>query len=150
MISEKMNSGISIIVCCYNGAARIDETLNFIFALKIPAGFSCEVILVDNNSTDDTKLIAFAAHKKYSGSEIMFRLVPEYEAGLTSARRKGIQESKYPLILFCDDDNHLDSNYVAAAKQIFDDNPGIGIVGGWSKPKLMVNPGSWIRIFIRR
>ena len=139
--------GISIIICCYNSAARINETLEYIFSLNIPGDFFCEVILVDNNSTDNTKHVALTAQQKYSHGEIDFRIVAEYSPGLTSARSKGIQESKYELVLFCDDDNHLDPNYVMLAKQIFNEDASVGIIGGWSKPKLPVNPGEWIKDF---
>src|SRR5687768_14977198 len=88
-------TGVSLVICCYNSALRLNETLECIFCLNIPVDFSCEVILVDNNSTDNTRLVALAAQQKYSHNEINFKVVAEPTPGLTSARRRGVQESKY-------------------------------------------------------
>ena len=96
----KLKSGISIIICCYNSASRIAETLRNIFAVHIPTNFNYELIIVDNNSTDETKLVAWDAFEKYCQRGIHFRIIDENTPGLTSARKKGIQEAKYQLILF--------------------------------------------------
>lgn len=141
---KKMTSGISIIICCYNSAGRINETLRFIFALNVPNDLFCEVIIVDNSSNDNTAMVALDASKKYGHTGIDFRLVHEQTPGLTAARRKGVQESKYDLIVFCDDDNHLDPNYIEQAYHVMNNDPEIGIAGGWVKPKLPFYPGKWI------
>ena len=53
-----MISGISIIICCFNSASRIEETLRHVFSLSVPENLSCEILLVNNRSTDNTKEVA--------------------------------------------------------------------------------------------
>ncbi len=136
--------GISVIICCYNSASRIEETLKFAFNLKALKYFFCEIILVDNNSTDTTKLIALQSYKNYGRADSRFKIVDEPSPGLTSARKRGMDEAQYDLVLFCDDDNHLSSDYLINAKRIFDEHTNIGIAGGWCRPKFPFYPGKWI------
>lgn len=142
-----MINGVSIIICCYNSASRIEETLKSIFNLDIPSEFLCEVIVINNNSTDETLKVAQAATKTFGTGLMSFKIVEEQRPGLTFARNKGIEESSYDLILFCDDDNHLDKGYLRAAQKVFASHKEVGIAGGWSKPKFSSNPGLWIEDF---
>lgn len=139
-----MQEGVSVIICCYNSASRIAETLAFAFKLNVPKNYFYEIILVDNNSTDATKIVALESHRNFGKVDPKFKIVDESKLGLTSARKKGIDEAKYGLVLFCDDDNHLRNDYLLHAKIIFDKHPSIGIVGGWCRPKFPFYPGKWI------
>lgn len=142
-----MINGISIIICCYNSVSRIEETLQHAFALTLPKDFLYEIILVDNNSSDTTRVVALEANRKFNRREIEFIVVVEPQQGLTFARKKGLEVSKYELILFCDDDNHLDINYLVEGKKLFEENSKLGIAGGWCKPKLAQSSGRWIEDF---
>jgi glycosyltransferase involved in cell wall biosynthesis len=139
-----MINGVSIIVCCYNSASRISETLQHIFKLIVPESLSCEILLIDNCSTDNTQVVAGQVNKEFNHKKIDFRIIEERNPGLSEARKRGVAESKYDLLLFCDDDNHLDDDYLIAAVDIFIRNLEVGIVGGWCKPKLPFYPGKWI------
>jgi glycosyltransferase involved in cell wall biosynthesis len=139
--------GISIVVCCYNSASRIDETLKYAFSLNIPQGWEFEILVVDNNSTDSTKDVAENAFRRYGRGVMHCSVIHEPIAGLASARQRGVRESQFDCILFCDDDNHLEMNYLKEVKKIFDENPAIGIIGGWCRPSLTVTPGKWIEDF---
>ena len=50
--------GISIIICCYNSAKRLHETLKHLALQQVSDTIHWEVILVNNNSTDATTQIA--------------------------------------------------------------------------------------------
>ncbi len=138
--------GASVIICCYNSALRIDETLKYALAIKVPNGYGCEVLVIDSNSSDNTKLAAEKAFAKYGTDTFLFRIIKEPTPGLTSARQLGIRESRFNLLLFCDDDNHLEENYLIEAKKIFENNPALGIIGGWCRPKLTAKPR--VRVWI--
>lgn len=139
--------GISIIVCCYNSELRIDETLKHAFVLQVPEGYECEILLIDNNSSDGTQVTAIEAFSKYHQTFIDFRIIKEPRAGLTFARQRGITESKYNILLFCDDDNHLEQNYLIEAIKILKEKPMVGIIGGWCKPKLQIITSKWLEDF---
>lgn len=124
--------GISIIICCYNSANRISETLKYIAEQKVISKIKWEVIIVDNNSNDNTSSVALFEWKKYR-SEVPFKIITEEKQGLAAARHKGVKESNFDFLLFCDDDNWLCENYVSTAFKIMNNNPKIGILGGCSE-----------------
>lgn len=136
-------NGVSVIVCCYNSASRIEETLNFIAQQKIIDLIFWEVIVVNNASKDSTKeKVNQFIHNL--NDNLQFRLIDEQLPGLINARNCGIRNATYDLIIFCDDDNHLDENYVETAFQLMNRLPNVAIAGGWCKPKLSLDPGKWI------
>jgi glycosyltransferase involved in cell wall biosynthesis len=122
--------GVSIIICCYNSAARLEKTLTCIYAQR-NLTFPVEIIVVDNNSTDDTSIVASMVRSK-ADTNITQNVVLEPKAGLSFARDKGILHSKYEYIIFCDDDNLLEENYVSIAYELMQSNLKIGIAGGQS------------------
>jgi glycosyltransferase involved in cell wall biosynthesis len=140
-------NGVSIIICCYNGAARIGETLTCLARQRLPASFPCEVILVDNNSNDETVEVASHVWEKAANQEIRFRIVKEEKQGLSFARRTGLHAATFPIVIFCDDDNHLEDTYVQNAATLFTQKPDIGIAGASISPKFKVQPGSWVKDF---
>jgi glycosyltransferase involved in cell wall biosynthesis len=140
--NNRMN-GVSVIMCCYNSAERIEETLDFLYAQKIKGDFPWEIIIVNNASTDNTKELVTRIQQTHR-DPYRLCLVDELSPGLSSARKKGVAESTYDLLIFCDDDNHFDDNYVDEAFRLMSQKPEVGIAGGWAKPKLPFYPGKWI------
>jgi glycosyltransferase involved in cell wall biosynthesis len=132
--------GVSIIVCCYNSAARLPATLNQLSLQKVPLNIPWEIILVNNASIDNTPEVALIEQEKFNLLNITFRIVEEPIPGLTFARKKGIEEANYNILIFCDDDNHLDVNYIKEAMAFFDAYHDVGIAGGKSLPVYEVNP----------
>ena len=57
----------------------------------------------------------------------------EQNPGLANARLKGIQESAYDILLFCDDDNWLASDYLSFALPILQNDKQIAVLGGIGK-----------------
>jgi glycosyltransferase involved in cell wall biosynthesis len=136
-------NGISVIVCCYNSAARIAETLKYLARQKINSSVPWEVIVVNNASSDSTRAIAATSWKENDGHQ-NFQIVEQPIPGLASARQKGVEVSRYDFIIFCDDDNHFEPNYVEEAFHLMIHRDEVGIAGGWVKPKLPFYPGKWI------
>lgn len=138
---ERIN-GISVIICCYNSSKRIVPTLEYL--LKQDFTMPWEVVLVDNASNDDTSLVAQQIWDTESLT-IPLRIAFEQQSGLSYARKKGLNESKYELIVFCDDDNWLASDYLSNAFRIFDANKNIGICGGLGSPEFEISPPFWFK-----
>jgi glycosyltransferase involved in cell wall biosynthesis len=125
--------GVSVIVCCYNSALKIEMVLNHLTG-QIINDICCEVILIDNASTDNTGEIARAVWHKTGPKRIDFRVVPEPLPGLSNARLKGITAASFEFLIFFDDDNWLDENYIKNIYKLFKANPGVGIIGGLGSP----------------
>jgi len=136
--------GVSIIICCYNSAQRLPDTLKAISQLNQCKDISWEVILVDNISTDDTAEVAQAEWNKYQINGVNFSIVTENKAGLNFARHKGAQLSKFNWLLYCDDDNWLDADYFTNFKKIIDNNQELKMVCcGISEAVYEKAPSKW-------
>lgn len=123
------NEGISVIVCCYNSTSRIEPTLQHLLKQKTDGSFNWEVIVIDNNSTDDTALFAEKLLAK-AENPVSNRVVFEPKPGLSNARNKGFEEATYNIVLMVDDDNSLCPDYLQGIWKAFKKNPNAGMVGG--------------------
>jgi glycosyltransferase involved in cell wall biosynthesis len=126
-----VSNGISVIICAHNSAERLPPTMQAL--ARCTAEFPVEIILVDNNSTDDTAERAKAAWHDCGNICFAFKIIRESQAGLSYARRAGVRAASFDVILFCDDDNWLAEDYLINAVRIMQD-PTIGAAGGCSSP----------------
>ncbi|QHV97438.1 glycosyltransferase [Spirosoma endbachense] len=124
-----MQNGVSIVICTYNGASRLEPTLRHIAQQKVPSDVNWEVLLIDNASTDDSAQTAFQLWKELACTT-PFRVLHQPIKGLSYARDMGFSEAQYEYILMCDDDNWLDNDYVSYAYKIMQSHPILGVLGG--------------------
>jgi glycosyltransferase involved in cell wall biosynthesis len=120
---------------------RITDTLSYLDLQKTTIPW--ELIIVDNNCTDQTvsKVKNFI---RVSNTLINnTKIVAESKAGLNYARLKGVATSYFKFVLFCDDDNWLNENYLQNAYDFLINNNDYGIVGGNGIEKCEVNPPDW-------
>lgn len=117
-----------MIICCYNSTQRISETLRHLGAQK--ATVSWDIVLVDNASTDGTTETAMKIWSEQSRPATL-AVVHESQPGLSHARAAGIEAATAPIVIFCDDDNWLDANYVQRVHELMTQFPDAGIIGGW-------------------
>lgn len=122
-----LKDGISVTICCYNSGWIIKRCLQALKAQIVREGLSWEIILVDNNCTDNTVTEALSAMEE---SDIDFRIVNEPTPGLLNARKKGISKVQYAYTIYCDDDNLLCPKYVDTMYGILASNTQIGAAGG--------------------
>lgn len=137
-----MKPGVSIIICCYNSAERLPETLRHLALQEVPTNILWEVIVVNNASTDDTVEVAAHEWAKYNLS-IPLRIIEQPKAGLSNARDKGFEMAAYEYCLFCDDDNWLQNDYVKLAFETMESDPMIGAAGGQGEAVFETNRPSW-------
>src|SRR5258708_22362717 len=123
-------NGVSVIVCCFNSSLRLHETLLHLSLQKTSESLLWEIVLVDNASTDNTKEVARRNWKEYGKSSVPLKIIDQPIQGLSFARAKGIEVSAYDILIFCDDDNWLESNYVQNAFSLVNSDLHIGALGG--------------------
>lgn len=109
---------ISFIVPAYNEEALLALCLKSI--IEEAGGINYELIVVDNNSTDNTAEVA-----RGCGA----RVISEPRKGVTRARQAGLQAAKYDLVAFIDADNQLPSGWLDIAFNAFN-RPGVIAVSG--------------------
>jgi glycosyltransferase involved in cell wall biosynthesis len=129
----------SVIICTHN--PRIDYFERCLSGLKaqILAPKVWELIVVDNASQPDQ-----APHPDLSWHP-RGRIVFEKQLGLTPARLRGISEAREELLVFVDDDNVLDPDFLSAAIGIAKEKPFLGAWSGQCRPDFETAPPEWTR-----
>ncbi len=100
---------LSIIICTYNRDKYIYTTLEKIAHNPFPTD-DYEIVLVNNNSTDETAEKCQLFNTSYP--EVTFRYFLETQQGLSHARNRGIEEAQGDWLVFLDDDAFVDSTYL--------------------------------------
>lgn len=109
---------ISLIIPAYNEEEQLESCLNAIARLK---PFPHEVIVVNNNSTDQTAAIA----RRYP----FVKLINEPRQGVVNARSRGFDAASGEIIGRIDVDTRLPSDWTAQVERIFV-NEAIDAVSG--------------------
>ncbi|WP_298287504.1 glycosyltransferase [uncultured Lutibacter sp.] len=138
-----INPSISVIICCYNSSKLICKTLDHIGKQVLKREDSFEVIIVDNASTDETAVTANKFWNDNYYDKALLTIINENKQGIAYARKSGVLASKSDILLFCDDDNWLDKNYISIALKYMKSNPKIGVLGGHNDGYLEIEEPVW-------
>lgn len=128
------NKGVSVIICCYNSAARLPETLRHLAGQNVPANIPWEVLVINNASKDNTVDVAKQCWQQFQVPNAVFKIIEEPRPGQMHARKRGAIAAAYECIIFCDDDNWLHQDYVRLAKEMLEKNAAFGAGGGQNVP----------------
>lgn len=131
---------VAIVISTYNRCDMLPEAIASVLAQEAK-GVRYELIVVDNNSTDDTKSVVEGFIARY-GSVV--RYVLERKQGLSHARNAGIAATNAPIIVFTDDDVRAASDWVINIKRAFDQHPKADFVGGKVLPRWNQPPPAWL------
>lgn len=123
---------ISVVICTYNRDKFIGESLNCLAKQDLSPG-AFEIIVVDNNSTDNTASIVKKFIEAHPGLNI--RYVSETNKGLSFARNRGIEEAKGPVITYIDDDAEATPGFLQSIVNFMQADQTIAGVGGKVIPK---------------
>ncbi|MBE9139437.1 glycosyltransferase family 2 protein [Nodosilinea sp. LEGE 07088] len=137
-----MTMHLSVIICTHNPRKSYIE--NVIDSLKAQTSpfQHWELILVDNASDEYLK---DKINLKWHPNS---RFIREEKLGLTSARLAGIRESQAETLVFVDDDNVLDVNYIEEVIRISNEFPFLGAWGGQIFGKYEVPPPEWAEPYL--
>ncbi len=135
---------ISVVICCYNSASRIEPTLRHLAGQAGLSPDEWEIILVDNNSTDGTSELARGLWAQFQ-IHVPFRVVKEEKPGQLYARLRGVSEAQTELITFVDDDNWLEPHWLRNAIDIMATHPEVGALGGSIEAHYQQEPPDWIK-----
>ncbi|HGE70495.1 TPA: glycosyltransferase [Candidatus Poribacteria bacterium] len=116
------NVPVTIGLCVKNCADTIRETLNCIIGQDYPHEL-IEVIVVDDQSSDDTIPIVIKTLSNYS---INFKVLSTNGKGLGFARQLVVKNASGKYILWVDGDMILPNNYIMQQVKFMEQNPEVG------------------------
>jgi glycosyltransferase involved in cell wall biosynthesis len=125
-----MKKGVSILICSFNGAQRLPQTIRHLALQIVQSDLEWEIIVVDNASTDRTSEVARREWSKYHLPHVGFSVLTESRPGKINALAAGTSRCKYEYYIICDDDNWLCDSYVQTTYEVLESDPRIGAVGG--------------------
>lgn len=130
----------SVAICTYNGETRLPLVLDRLLNQKQTESLNWEILVIDNNSTDQTAKVVQVYQSKFSQLSPKIRYYFEPKQGIAFARRLAIKQSKSPLIGFLDDDNFPSHFWVYQAYLFSQIYPKSGAYGSQINPLYEVNP----------
>lgn len=122
----------TIIICTYNGGARISGVLEKILRQGKSLEVIDKIVVVDNNSSDNTREVVL----RYSVNRPCVKYVFEGAPGLSNARRAGVNVANTEWIIFLDDDNYITPHWLENVVNYTRNHPMVGAFNGAVIPKL--------------
>jgi glycosyltransferase involved in cell wall biosynthesis len=132
---------VSVVVPTHNRSALLARTLDSLMGQT--GGIRYEIVVVDNNSQDDTRTLV----EGYTAAASNIRYLFEGRPGVSHARNTGVANARADLIAFIDDDVEAEPTWLAEIVRALEAHPDVDCVGGairarWSEP-----PPRWLTPF---
>jgi glycosyltransferase involved in cell wall biosynthesis len=137
---------ISVIISTYNRCGLLRRALGSLDGMTVPLDVAWELVVVDNNSTDETKAVCESFQQR-SGRQFQYLFEPRQ--GKSFALNRAVEQSQGEILAFTDDDIWVDPNWLVEILQTFDrfQCAGLGgrVVPVWSSkpPKWYVSEGPY-------
>lgn len=129
----------TIAIPTYNGSSRLPELLKRLQNQTNTEHISWEILVVDNNSTDNTaELIKSYQADWHRPYQLKYTFEPQQ--GAAYARKRAVEEANSQLIGFLDDDNYPQPDWVAQAYAFAEKHPQAGAYASQIHPEWEVEP----------
>src|SRR6185437_14586745 len=130
---------VTVAICTYNRARSLERALESIARMTVPSKTNWELVVVNNNCTDETDRII----EKFA---TMLPLRREFEPrmGLSNARNRAIEAARGAYIVWTDDDVIVDRNWLDAYLEGFRRWPDGAIFGGKILPRFEEPVPRWL------
>jgi glucosyl-dolichyl phosphate glucuronosyltransferase len=133
---------ITVILCTYNRCASLPRALASVAASELPSAVKWEVLVVDNNSTDETRAVVEEFCRLHPGR---FRYLFERRQGLSQARNAGIREARGEVLAFMDDDVTVEPSWLLNLTANLQGTEWAG-AGGRILPERSFSPPPWLSL----
>ena len=111
-----MNTAYTVALCTHNHADRLVRTLEDLAKLNVPR-LPWEFLIIDNGCSDGTPEL-LARHTWPAGWQV--RVVREEKLGLSNARNRAIADARGEYVIFMDDDETADPDWLCAYERLID------------------------------
>jgi len=131
---------ITVVLCTYNRCKILPQALESILGSTLPSSIAWEVLVVDNNSTDQTREVVEEFCRRCPGR---LRYAFESQQGLSRARNLGIREARGAITAFMDDDVVVEAGWLQTLTSSLHDGKWAG-AGGSVVPQWTSSPPDWL------
>jgi glycosyltransferase involved in cell wall biosynthesis len=131
---------IDLLIPTHNRSALLRRTLASVLAARVPDGATRAVMVVDNNSRDDTRAAVAEFEAAFGGA---LRYLHEPVAGKSRALNRGVAACTGDVVGMIDDDEELDAAWFEEVARAFAD-PAVDYITGPCMPKWEVDPPQWL------
>lgn len=131
---------ITVILCTYNRSKSLERALASVAGSILPESTEWQVLVVDNNSKDDTRKVVSEFTMLHPGR---FAYLFEPHPGKSFALNAGISASTADILAFMDDDVEVDPYWLHNLTAKFLDGPWSG-TGGRILPEKGFVPPQWL------
>src|SRR5215467_10723905 len=125
-MEDRIIMHINVILCTYNRSASLRNALTSAAGLALSESVEWEVLVVDNNSSDQTRDVIEDFCKQYPGR---FRYLFEPKPGKSNALNAGIREARGDLLAFTDDDVTFDPMWLQNLTVALSNREWVGVGG---------------------
>lgn len=132
---------ITVAICTWNRARLLDQTLESLSQMKVPASLDWEVVVVDNNSTEHAVPLVLNGWRKI----LPLKTAIEREVGHSAARNRAVSMAEGDYIVWTDNDVHVAENWLVAYRNAFREYPDHAFFGGPIRPVFESGQPEWIR-----
>jgi glycosyltransferase involved in cell wall biosynthesis len=133
---------ITVILCTYNRPESLARALQSVAASILPCTVEWEVLVVDNNSNDQTSEVGAEFCRRYPGR---FRYVVEPRQGKSHALNTGLRQAKGDILAFMDDDVIVEPTWLGNLTANLHGDEWAGS-GGRILPEPGFSPPHWLEI----
>jgi len=141
MTSAAKEPEVSVVIGTYNRCDVLQGALESLLT-QDSGGTGYEVIVVDNNSTDDTRIMVENLRDKLGCKNLIYCF--ERTQGVSHARNRGITAARGRLIAFTDDDIRPAHNWIATVREGFNKFPNADCIGGRVLPQPKTEFPGWL------
>ncbi|MDZ8109988.1 MAG: hormogonium polysaccharide biosynthesis glycosyltransferase HpsE [Nostoc sp. DedQUE12a] len=129
---------VTVAIPTYNGAIRLPQILDKLVTQTGVQNLKWEILIVDNNSSDNTSEVIQNYQKLYGSCHLRYSF--EKEQGAAFARLRAVREARGELIAFLDDDNLPAPDWLAEGYAFGLEYPQAGVWSGQIHGDFEVKP----------
>lgn len=119
---------VDIVICTYNRAEKLKDTIQSIYNADIPDNVNARIIIVDNNSTDNTRELIEKYFQDDFGVDIKYLF--EKKQGKSYALNTSLQHIACDIVAFTDDDVIVDRYWIKEVVNAAQRYPHYNCFGG--------------------
>ena len=131
---------ITVAICTWNRCSLLTQALEQMTTLTIPSGVKWELLIVNNNSTDNTDHVIESFSQR-----LPIRRLFEPKPGQSNARNLAVTEADGDYIIWTDDDVLVGEEWISSYCRAFKQWPNAAIFGGSIHPWFEGEPPRWLQ-----